>query len=90
MLTEQHGAHDAGVVAEICGILLGPTGAVWHSAMEDRVIGVRADQLRRARVVAAAPAVGRPEAVLAAARSGLVDDIVLAPELADQVAALLE
>lgn len=89
-VTEQQGAHDAGVVAEICGILLGPTGAVWHSAMEDRVIGVRADQLRRARVVAAAPAVGRPEAVLAAARSGLVDDIVLAPELADQVAALLE
>lgn len=89
-VTEQQGVHDAGVVAEICGILLGPTGAVWHSAMEDRVIGVRADQLRRARVVAAAPAVGRPEAVLAAARSGLVDDIVLAPELADQVAALLE
>ena len=86
---EQRRAHDAGVVAEVCGILLDGSGAVWHSAMEDRVIGVRADQLRRARVIAAAPAVGRPEAVVAAARSGLVDDIVLAPELADQVAALL-
>jgi DNA-binding transcriptional regulator LsrR (DeoR family) len=87
---EQQRARDAGVVAEICGILLNAGGAVWHSAMEDRVIGVRADQLRRARVIAAAPAVGKPEAVLAAARSGLVDDIVLAPELADQVAALLD
>lgn len=87
---EQQRARDAGVVAEICGILLNSSGAVWHSAMEDRVIGVRADQLRRARVIAAAPAVGRPEAVIAAARSGMVDDIVLAPGLADQVAALLD
>ena len=53
------------------------------------MIGVRPDQLRRARVIAAIPAVGHPEAVLAAARSGLVDDIVLAPELAEQVEALL-
>jgi DNA-binding transcriptional regulator LsrR (DeoR family) len=86
---EQRRALDAGVVAEICGILLGASGAVWHSAVEDRVIGVRPDQLRRARVIAAVPATGHPEAVLAAARSGLVDDIVLGPELADQVAALL-
>lgn len=87
---EQQRAQDAGVVAEVCGILLNASGAVWHSAMEDRVIGVRADQLRRARVIAAAPAVGRPEAVIAAARSGLVDDLVLSPELADQVEALLD
>ncbi|MGO1409256.1 MAG: sugar-binding transcriptional regulator [Brachybacterium sp.] len=86
---EQQRARDAGVVAEISGILLDRDGAVWHSAMEDRVIGVRPDQLRRARVIAAAPAVGHPEAVIAAARSGLVDDLVLAPELADQVAARL-
>lgn len=86
---EQQRAREAGVVAEICGILLNAEGAVWHSAMEDRVIGVRPDQLRRARVIAAAPAAGHPEAVLAAARSGLADDIVLGPELADQVAALL-
>lgn len=86
---EQQRALDAGVVAEICGILLGESGAVWHSAVEDRVIGVRPDQLRRARVIAAVPAVGHPEAVVAAARSGLVDDIVLVPELAEQVEALL-
>ncbi|WP_263312018.1 sugar-binding transcriptional regulator [Brachybacterium atlanticum] len=86
---EQQRALDAGVAAEICGILLGESGAVWHSAVEDRVIGVRPDQLRRARVIAAIPAVGHPEAVLAAARSGLVDDIVLAPGLAEQVEALL-
>ncbi|WP_394214067.1 sugar-binding transcriptional regulator [Brachybacterium vulturis] len=86
---EQQRARDAGVVAEISGILLDRDGAVWHSAMEDRVIGVRPDQLRRARVIAAAPAIGHPEAVIAAARSGLVDDLVLAPDLADQVAARL-
>lgn len=84
---EQRRAQEAGVVAEVCGILLDRDGAVWHSAMEDRIIGVRPDQLRRARVIAAAPAADRPEAVLAAARSGLVDDIVLAPELAELVAA---
>ena len=87
---EQRRAREAGVVAEVCGILLDEAGAVWHSPLEDRVIGVRPDQLRRARVIAAAPAVGKPEAVIAAARSGLVDDIVLAPELADQVSALLD
>ena len=86
---EQRRALEAGVVAEICGILLGENGAVWHSAVEDRVVGVRPDQLRRTRVIAAAPAADHPEAVLAAARSGLVDDIVLGPELAEQVAALL-
>src|SRR5690606_27806705 len=64
---EQVRAQEAGVVAEVCGILLGSSGAVWHSAMEDRVIGVRPDQLRRARVIAAAPAPDHPEAVLAAA-----------------------
>lgn len=87
---EQRRAQEAGVVAEMCGILLDGAGVVWHSVVQDRVIGVRPDQLRRARVIAAAPAVGRPDAVIAAARSGLVDDIVLSLELADQVAALLE
>ena len=87
---EQRRAREAGVVAEVCGILLDEPGAIWHSPLEDRVIGVRPDQLRRARVIAAAPAVGEPEAVIAAARSGLVDDIVLAPELAAQVSALLD
>lgn len=86
---EQQRALEAGVVAEVCGILLNADGTVWHSALEDRVIGVRPDQLRRARVIAAAPTAGHPEAVIAAARSGLVDDLVLAPELAEQVAALL-
>lgn len=87
---ERRQAREAGVVAEICGILLDRRGAVWHSAIEDRVIGVRPDQLRRARVVAAAPAIGRPEAVVAAARSGLVDDVVLPAELAQQIMALLD
>lgn len=86
---ERRRASEAGVVAESCGILLDRSGGVWHSAVQDRIIGVRPDQLRRARVIAAAPATGHPEAVIAAARSGMVDDLVLSAELADDVLAHL-
>lgn len=86
---EQQRAQEAGVVAECSGILIDAEGNVARSGTEDRVIGVRPDQLRRARVIGLAPAAGHPEAVIAAARAGLVDDIVLSAELADQVSATL-
>lgn len=82
---ERARADEAGIVAECCGILLDRTGAVWHSAIQDRVIAVRPDQLRRTRVVAVAPAEHHPEAVIAAARSGIVDDIVMTAVLAERV-----
>lgn len=82
---EQNRALEAGVVAECSGILVTQTGEVASSGLEGRVIGVRPEQLRRARVLALAPAQHHPEAVIAAARAGIVDDLVLSPELAVQV-----
>lgn len=86
---ERGRAREAGVVAECAGVLVDAEGRVARAGIEERVIGVGAEQLRRAHVVAVAPAVGHPEAVVAAARAGLVDDLVLSSELAAQVADLL-
>ncbi|NLS10890.1 Cro/Cl family transcriptional regulator [Nesterenkonia sp. MY13] len=86
---EQASAEEAGVQAECSGILITGDGQVARSGMEDRVIGVRPDQLRRTRVIALAPAQGHPEAVLAAARAGFVDDLILSGELAAEVAQLI-
>lgn len=83
---EQERARKAGVVSECSGILMDIEGNVAESGMEDRVIGVQPEQLKRAHVIAVAPAVGHPEAVLAAVRAGIVDDLVLSAELADQLA----
>ncbi|WP_300344964.1 sugar-binding domain-containing protein [Nesterenkonia sp.] len=86
---EQQRAVEAGVVAECSGILVTAEGEVARSGMENRVIGVRPEQLRATRVLALAPAHGHPEAVIAAARAGFVDDLVLSAELAGQVEAAL-
>ncbi|WP_070161830.1 MULTISPECIES: sugar-binding transcriptional regulator [Actinomycetes] len=86
---EKQRARDAGAIAECSGILLDAQGRVARTGMEERVIGVTPAQLRRTRVLAVAPAVGYPEAVLAAARGGFVDDLVISAELADQLMDLL-
>ena len=54
------------------------------------MIGVRAEQLRGARVIALAPAQDHPGAVIAAARAGFVDDLVLSEELAHRVQGALD
>ena len=82
---EQERARAAGVVSECSGILMDSEGNVAESGMEDRVIGVRPEQLQRAHVIAVAAAVEYPEAVLAAVRAGVVDDLVLSAELADRL-----
>lgn len=79
---EQAQAQKGGVVSECSGILMDADGEIALSGMEDRVIGVRPEQLRRAHVVAVAAAVDHPEAVIAAARAGFVDDLVVPTELA--------
>ena len=79
---EQVQAQKGGVVSECSGILMGVNGEIALSGMEDRVIGVRPEQLRRAHVVAVAAAVDHPEAVIAAVRAGFVDDLVVPAELA--------
>ncbi|PWH06315.1 Cro/Cl family transcriptional regulator [Brachybacterium endophyticum] len=86
---ERGRVREAGVVAECAGVLVDREGGIAHPGIEERVIGVSPEQLRRTHVVAVAPAVGHPEAVIAAARAGLVDDLVLSSELADQVARVL-
>ncbi|NDK33247.1 Cro/Cl family transcriptional regulator [Nesterenkonia sp. Hz 6-5] len=87
---EQQDAVEAGVVAECSGILVTANGEIARSGMENRVIGVRAEQLRSARVIALAPAQDHPEAVIAAARAGFVDDLVLSDDLALRVKAALD
>lgn len=87
---EQQDAVEAGVVAECSGILVTANGDIARSGMENRVIGVRAEQLRSTRVIALAPAQERPEAVIAAARAGFVDDLVLSEDLALRVSAALD
>lgn len=86
---ERQRASEAGVVAECSGILVDGQGRVARSGMDDRVIGVDPEQLRRAHVVALAPAQDHPEAVIAAVRAGFVDDLVLTEDLAAQVGAAL-
>ena len=86
---EKRRASEAGAVAECSGILLDALGNVARTGMEERVIGVTSEQLRRTRVLAVAPAVGHPESVLAAVRGGFVDDLVISADLADQVAELV-
>ncbi|GGE58434.1 sugar-binding transcriptional regulator [Nesterenkonia cremea] len=87
---EQERARAAGVVSECSGILMDIEGNVAESGMEDRVIGVRPEQLKRAHVIAVAAAVEHPEAVLAAVRAGVVDDLVLSAELADRLSQELD
>lgn len=86
---EQRRAVASGVVAECSGILVTRDGRVASSGLQGRVIGVKPEQLRAARVLALAPAQRHPGAVIAAARAGIVDDLVLSGELAAQVEAAL-
>lgn len=86
---ERERAQAAGVVAECSGILLTAEGEVARTGLESRVIGVKPEQLRRTRVIGLAPALAHPEAVVAAARAGFVDELVLSEELATLVSAHL-
>lgn len=88
-ISEHEEAEAAGVVAECCGILLNLEGEVTSASMQDRVVGVAPEHLRQAHVIAVAPAQGYPQAIIAAARAGLIDDVVMSEELAEQVAAEL-
>lgn len=76
----------AGAVAEISGRLIDADGRLVSTGLDDRTIGVRIDQLIAARqVIAVAHGVGRVDAVIAAARGGLVTCLVLDSELARAV-----
>ncbi|GAB7191248.1 DeoR family transcriptional regulator [Kineococcus sp. NUM-3379] len=65
----------AGACAELTGLVLDRDGNPVRP-LDDRVIGVRLEQLRRADVVAMASGLGRAEGTAAALRSGLVCTLV--------------
>ncbi|WP_354569705.1 sugar-binding domain-containing protein [Glaciihabitans sp. UYNi722] len=78
----------AGAVAEISGRLLGVDGQAVHTGLDERTIGVRIEQLVGAsEVIAVARGVGRLEAVLAAAKAGIVTCLVLDSALAAAILA---
>lgn len=74
---------EAGAVAEISGRLLDADGRPVHTPLDDRLIGVRIEQLRRAGdVIGFSRGACRTVAVRAAVRSGVVDTLVLDAPLA--------
>ena len=78
----------AGAVAEISGRLLGDDGHELRTALDDRLIGVTVEQLRRAgAVIAFARGAGRTGAVRAAVRTGVIDRLVVDAPLASAVLA---
>lgn len=74
----------AGAVAEFSGLFIDVDGRPVKTPLDGRTIGVSIDQLRGAkRVIGFAHGDGRADAVLAAARSGIFDTLVVDAALAD-------
>jgi len=84
-------AAAAGAVGEISGRLFDAAGRHVATALDDRLIGVRYDQLvRTPAVVAVAHGPGRAAAVVAAARAGFVTHLIVDSTLAEALADLLD
>ncbi|HST66088.1 MAG TPA: sugar-binding domain-containing protein [Mycobacteriales bacterium] len=80
---ERKALHRQGVCAEISGVFLTPDGETPPTALNDRMIGVSAAQLRAVEEVVAVPYdAGKAPAVRAALRSGLVTSVVTHTSLA--------
>lgn len=79
-----------GAVAEVSGHLLDADGKLVESPLEQMIIAVSLDQLRRpAERVALAAGTNRAAAVIAAVRAGLVSTLVTTTDLAREVLRLL-
>jgi len=81
---------DAGAVAEVSGRLVDAQGNPVRTALDERTISVRIEQLARTpAVIAVARGTGRVGSVIAAVRAGIVSclviDDVLAAELRDHL-----
>lgn len=73
----------AGAVAEVSGRLINARGEAVHTELDDRIIAVTVEQLSNTpAVIAVAQGAARTEAVLAAVRAGIIDILILDPELA--------
>lgn len=80
----------AGAVAEISGRLLDAEGRPVVGGIDDRIIGVRLDQLRASGcVIAVARGARRAAAVRSAVRSGIIDCLVVDRALAGALADLI-
>jgi DNA-binding transcriptional regulator LsrR (DeoR family) len=74
---------EAGVCAEISGVLVDRHGEPLRSGLTDRMIGISAAQMRAIReVIAIVYGTAKVEAVLAAVRGGFVDSLVTHSTLA--------
>jgi DNA-binding transcriptional regulator LsrR (DeoR family) len=84
-------ASAAGAVGEISGRLFDSEGRHVATSLDDRLIGVRYDQLLRTpRVIAVAHGPGRASAVVAAGRAGFVTHLIVDSTLAEALADLLD
>lgn len=79
----------AGVCAEVAGIVLDEHGALVHSPLADRLVGVSGPRLQQVPLVVGVP-YGRDKAraVRASVRSGIVDALVAHSSLARELIAL--
>lgn len=82
---------DEGCIGEMSGRLLRRDGTTFSSPIEDQVVGITADQLRRVPVkIATTYGEYRAEATIAGVRAGFVDTLVLDEPQALQILRLLE
>jgi deoxyribonucleoside regulator len=76
----------AGAIATVCGLQIGADGAVFPSALNDRLVGIDGATLLRIPVrVGAAAGASKAEAVMAAIRGRLVTALVVDEAIAAQV-----
>lgn len=74
---------DAGAVAEVSGRLINAEGNAVHTDLDDRIIAVTVEQLRKTpEVIAVAQGATRTDAVHACVRAGIIDILIVDSELA--------
>ncbi|WP_423920176.1 sugar-binding transcriptional regulator [Frigoribacterium sp. 2-23] len=88
---DREAADSAGAVGEISGRLFDAEGRAVSTPLDERLIGVRFDQLARTpQVIAVAHGAGRAPAVLAACRAGFITHLIVDSTLSEALAVLLE
>jgi len=84
---EMSAMRRAGAVGDMLGFFFDRDGAAVEGSVEDRVVGLGPDELRRIpKVIAVASEPGKARAVLGALRTGIVDFLVTNVELGRQLA----
>jgi deoxyribonucleoside regulator len=77
---------NKGAVGDMCGIYYDRDGQIIKTGFEDRTIAIRAEQLKAVRsVVAVAWGEDKAVAVLGALRTGMVSDLFIDQDMAEQI-----